>query len=190
MSLLQKSICTTPIVLKIPTGTEEIQRPPSEHDPRFVLIYSTQISDTDMETLKLHCNGSIVIQYSKDIFSDNPLDTFKFDYLVFNMNKEEDLTYIRENISTWNEYVIIVSRDIPESNPWIKTLIDGNYVTNFLKKLPTGNLNKTIFDQRLLHTVAISHHRNFWKRLKHSLTPECLSNFAASVVEGVMIFRP
>lgn len=187
---LQKNIHSSPIILKTPTTVEEISRPPSTHPPRFVLIYSEPISVADLATLQLHCNGSIVVQYAPEIFNGTPLENFNFNYCVFNIDKDADLTYVRQNISTWNEYTIIISKDDPETNEWIKVLMDANLITNYLKTLPTGNLNKSVFDQRLLHTVQIPHHKGFWRRLRAQLTPDCLANFVASVVEVGFCLHP
>ena len=35
-----------------------------------------------------------------------------------------------------NEYIIIITADDPNKNVWLKTLIDGEYVTNILKRIP------------------------------------------------------
>ena len=50
-----------------------------------------------------------------------------------------------------NEFVVIVTNDIPNSHKWLKALIDKGYVTNVLKKIPT--IMDESFDRRVINSL-------------------------------------
>ena len=131
-----------------------------------------------------------VLQYSPEIFNGSPLDLTDFNYCIFNISKEADLKYIQANISTWQDFVIVISHDEPETNDWVKVLEEGGYLTNRLKRLPQGSVNKSIFDSRLLNSVHIPHRKGYCARLRHKLTPECIANLAGSMAEVAIVVRP
>ena len=195
MSLLQKAMThSIPIIearnrRPLEEKTESPSVIPRLPSHRFVLIYSSQISKQDLTTLNFHTGGLGVIQYSPETFNGSVLDIIDFNYCIFNISKEPDLKYIQANISTWQDYVIVISHDEPETNDWVKVLEEGGYLTNRLKRLPQGNVNKSVFDSRLLHSVHIPHRKGFCARLRHKMTPECIANLAGTVAEVAVLAK-
>ena len=135
----------------------------------FVIITSKSLTDDEMKSLQLH--GS-VIQYSATLFQGiSDISSLSFNYLLFDVNQSDDLNWIMTNISTIIDYVIVITSDNISDDPWLKTLVDGGYITNILKHLPTGSMVKEIFDQKLINTIYIPHRKSFCEKMTAKITP-------------------
>ena len=73
---------------------------------------------------------------------------------------------------------------------WLKTIVDGGYITNILKHLPTGYMVKEIFDQKLLNTLYIPHRKNICSKIMTKITPSCLYGAVSSVATAAISLAP
>ena len=143
---------------------------------RFVIITSTPLTADEKSSISLHGK---VVEYSAQLFQGiSDIDMVSFDYLLLDINDSDDKNFIQTQISTVKDYIIVITSDNVESDPWLKTLVDGNYITNIIKKLPPANLSKRVFDQKLINTIYIPHRKSFCEKMTAKITPSCISGIA------------
>ena len=85
-------------------------------------------------------------------------DSVKFSYLIFDINDQSARERLSNYISTVTDYVIVITGDKvdDEDSGWLKTLVDGGYITNAIKKVPVINLSTDVFNSEFLNRVHIS----------------------------------
>ena len=170
MSLLQRNISAT---------ASSVAEPATPEEKRFIIIHSRDLTSTELDALNIH--GKVVV-YSDTTFQGiTSLSQVSFNYLLFDINNSSDKNWISTNISAINEYVIVITSDDQSEDEWLQTLSDGGYLTTILKAIPTGNLIKSVFDEKLLNTVYLPHRKSCLERLVKKITPSCLSGVVSDV---------
>ena len=108
---------------------------------KIIFIISRYLTVQELECLKSH---------GKVEFFSYLADT-DWKYIILDIRIELDRQWIISNISNINEFVVIVTHDDPSRSKWLKTLIDNEYVTNVLKKIPI--IMDDSFDRRVINNV-------------------------------------
>src|SRR5271157_2623864 len=168
MSLLQRNTSSTSSTSVLPTVPEETSR--------FILITSKPFTATEQKLLSFL---GTYVEYSANMFvGTTELNSVPFDYLSFDANNTDDMTFLQSTIATIQDYVIVISSD-DDTETWFTAI--QPYITNKIKKLPQGNVNKTVFDNKLLYTIYVPHRRSVFEKILSKITPSCLSLALAPV---------
>ena len=155
---------------------------------RFILITSRDLTTTEMNALKFHGQ---VVEYNTQLFQGvASLDAVKFTYLVFNINDSSAREWLSNYISTIKDYVIVITPDKldDEDSTWLRTLVEGGYITNVIKQIPVINLCTEIFNSKFLSRVHIPHRKSLCEKMFQKVMPSCITGAgaaASSVGSGV-----
>ena len=154
----------------------------------FIIITSRDLSTTEMDALKFHGQ---VVEYNTQLFQGvSSLDAVKFTYLIFNINDSSAREWLSNYISTVKDYVIVITPDKldDDDSSWLRTLVEGGYVTNVIKQIPVINLSTEIFNSKFLSRVHIPHRKSLCEKLFQKVLPSCITGVgsaASSVGYGV-----
>ena len=110
---------------------------------RFVIITSISLIDEELQAFKIHGQ---TIECAQQLFQSLiSFDHISFNYIIFNIfniNESDDKEWLSTNAASIKDYIIVITSDSIETIDWLKTLMEGSYITNILKKVPTGYLVK------------------------------------------------
>ena len=129
-----------------------------------------------------------ILSFSKELLAD--LSSVKFSYLIFDINDQSAREWLSNYISTVTDYVIVITGDKVDDDDsgWLKTLVDGGYITNVIKKVPVINISTEIFNSKFLYRVHIPHRKSLCENLFQKVMPSCITGAGAataSVSSGV-----
>ena len=147
---------------------------------RFILITSRDLLSSEMDALKFHGQ---VVQYNTQLFQGvASLDAVKFSYLIFDINDSSAREWLSNYIYTVKDYVIVITPDKldDDDSSWLRTLVEGGYVTNVIKQIPVINLSTEIFNSKFLSRVHIPHRISLCEKIFQKVLPYCVTGAAAT----------
>ena len=171
------SSSTTPI-----TFTSTASAPITINTDRIIIILSRDLTSSEMSAFTIHGKA---FQYSPSLLNGaTDLKSFSFNYLMFDVNNSADKTFLSQIIHNNQDYVVIISKDSSDES-WIKTLCEGNYVSNIITSVPPAVLNKQAFDNMLLNTIHLPHRRSLCEKIRDQITPSCLSGIGSGLANVI-----
>ena len=137
---LYKVTLSNGLLPKSPT-TPHRSSPPCNTPTKIIFIISLYLTVQEVERLRIH-GKSEYYSYLADS---------AWKYIILDIRVELDRQWIMSNITSMNEFVVIVTNDNPDSPKWLKVLIDKENVTNVLQKIPI--IMDESFDRRVINSL-------------------------------------